>query len=74
MSEPKSTEQFVNGVRVVTTEVETDDGVVATHEGLVEAVEAEWRGLTPDQLRERLAARYRSLVRDHIALVEQFVN
>ena len=74
MTNPKSTEQLVNGVRVVTTEIETDSGVVATSDGLVEAVEAPLRNLSPEQLRATIEARYRKILREHGALVAQFVN
>ncbi|MEE5127960.1 MULTISPECIES: hypothetical protein [unclassified Pseudomonas] len=70
----RTTTKLVNGVLVVTTEVVTDMGIISTSEGLVQAMEAPYKGLSPEQRSIAIHADFeRSLVENH-ELVAQFVN
>lgn len=70
----KISRREVNGVVVVTTEVQTPAGSVATSEGLVEAMEVPYRDLSPEQIRARIRDKYSKLLDDNRDLVANFVS
>mgnify|MGYP006390047453 CR=1 FL=1 len=70
----KTTETFIHGVRVVTTEVKTDDGVVRTYEGLLEAMRRPFQNLPPQEVLRQISEKNREILRDNQDIVGHFVS
>lgn len=70
----KITTQTINDVQVTTVEQQTEDGLLITHEGLVEAISQPYKGMTPEQILEASVRRYQRVLSENSALVAQFVN
>lgn len=70
----KTTHRFIYGVRVVTTEVETAQGVIRTDNGLLEAMERPYQNLTTQEALQRINKKYQDILRDNQELVARFVS
>lgn len=66
--------QTINDVQVTAVEQPSEDGLLITHEGLVEAMSQPYKGMTPEQILEASVRRYQRILSENSELVAQFVN
>lgn len=74
MNTSKTTEQVIHGVRVVTTEIRTDCGIIRTYDGLLEAMAQPYRELSVEEARRRIHEQHRKILEENKDLVAHFVS
>jgi hypothetical protein len=74
MSTQTITEQFINGMRVVTTETVSDGGILRTHQGLLEALARPYENMSAEEVLELSRRRNRRILEEHKELISHFVN